>query len=52
MSRLRRLVLPDRYFFVTCRVLPRRRALGDAEFTSLARVIAQRRRKHAFLLTA
>jgi REP element-mobilizing transposase RayT len=29
MSRLRRWVVSDRGFFVTCRVLPRRRILSD-----------------------
>jgi len=29
MSRLRRLVVSDRWFFVTCRVLPRRRILAE-----------------------
>ena len=52
MSRLRRLVLSDRWFFVTCRVLPRRGILSPAEFASLAQVIHQRREKHRFLLTA
>jgi putative transposase len=52
MSRLRRLVLSDRFFFVTCRLLPRRRPLGEAEFARLARVIRERRQKHGFLLTA
>jgi putative transposase len=52
MSRLRRLVLSDRFFFVTCRLLPRRRNLGESEFAWLARVIRERRRKHGFLLTA
>ena len=52
MSRLRRLVLSDRFFFVTCRLLPRRRLLAESEFACLARVIAERRRKHGFLLTA
>ena len=52
MSRLRRLVLFDHFFFVTCRLLRRRRLLPDPEFACLARVIAERRRKHGFLLTA
>ena len=52
MSRLRRLVLSDRFFFVTCRLLPPRRLLGDAEFECHARVIAERRAEHGFLLTA
>jgi putative transposase len=52
MSRLRRLVLSDRFLFVTCRLSRRRHVLADAEFACLARVIAERRRKHGFLLTA
>ena len=52
MSRLRRLVLSDRFFFVTCRLLPERRIIEESEFACLARVIRERRRKHGFLLTA
>ena len=52
MSRLRRLVLFDRFFFISCRLLPRRRLLSTSEFACLARVIAERRRKHGFFLTA
>ncbi len=52
MSRLRRLVLSDRYFFITCRVLPHRKALEESEFECLAKVVAERREKHGFLLTA
>jgi putative transposase len=52
MSRLRRLVLSDRYFFVTCKVLPGRGRLSEAEFALLAGSIQWRRRQHHFLLTA
>ena len=52
MSRLRRLVVSDRWFFITCRLLPRRRILGASEFTTLAQVIGERRGDHKFLLTA
>ena len=52
MSRLRRLVLSDRWFFISCRVSPGRAALSASEFTHLARVIRERRRKHGFFLTA
>jgi putative transposase len=52
MSRLRRLVLSDRFFFVTCRLLPHRRLLTEAEFDCLARVVRERREKYHFLLTA
>jgi putative transposase len=52
VSRLRRLVLSDRFFFVTCRVARKRRALSESDFACLARVIDERRKKYAFLLTA
>jgi|SRR5215469_4829296 len=52
MSRLRRLVLSDRYFFVTCRVLPERQRLSEADFALLAGSIRSRRIQHHFLLTA
>ena len=32
MSRLRRLVLSDRYFFVTCNLRRSRRTLGEHDF--------------------
>jgi putative transposase len=52
MSRLRRLVVSDRFFFVTCRLLPRRGKLQGSEFERLARVARERREKYHFLLTA
>jgi len=52
MSRLRRLVLSDRFFFVSCRVLPCRWALEEREFQCLARVLRERREKYHFFLTA
>ena len=52
MSRLRRLVVSDRRFFITSRLLPRRRILSEAEFACLARVVQERRAEHGFLLTA
>ncbi len=52
MSRLRRLVVSDRWFFITCRLLPRRRILTPSEFATLAAVIGERRAEHGFLLTA
>jgi putative transposase len=52
MSRLRRLVVSDRWFFITCRLLPRRRTLSPLEFATLATVIGERRAEHDFLLTA
>ncbi len=52
MSRLRRMVLSDRFFFVTCRLLPCRGRLGEGEFELLSSVIGERRAEHGFLLTA
>ena len=52
MSRLRRLVVSDRFIFVTCRLLPRRRILSPSEFAILARAIHERRVEHGFFLTA
>jgi putative transposase len=52
MSRLRRLVVSDRWFFISCRLLPRRRIFSEWEFAGLARVIDERRHEHGFLLTA
>jgi len=43
MSRLRRLVVSDRFFFLTCRLLPRRGKLQGSEFERLARVARERR---------
>jgi hypothetical protein len=52
MSRLRRLALSDRFFFVTCKLLPSRWHLGESEFALLAGAVESRRRMHRFLLTA
>ena len=52
MSRLRRLVVSDRWFFITCRVLSWRGVLTASEFACLCEVIRERREKHGFLLTA
>jgi len=52
MSRLRRLVLADRYFFVTCNLLRTRAVLNEDDFEILARVMQARREEHGFLLTA
>jgi REP-associated tyrosine transposase len=52
MSRLRRMVLSERFFFVTCRVHRRRRELSESEFSVLAEVVRERRKAHPFLLTA
>ena len=52
MSRLRRLVVSDHWFFITCRVLPWRGILTASEFACLGGVIHERREKHGFLLSA
>jgi len=52
MSRLRRLVVSDSWFFITCRVLPWRGILTASEFACLGAVIHERRKKHGFLLGA
>jgi hypothetical protein len=52
MSRLRRLVLSDRFFFFSCRVHRLRRNLNEAEFAGLAEVARERRKARRFLLTA
>ena len=52
MSRLRRLVLSDRYFFVTCNLRRPRRTLDEHDFGRLAWSLARRRAKHGFALTA
>ena len=45
-------MVSDRWFFITCRLLPRRLILSDSEFATLAEVIVQRREEHGFVLTA
>jgi len=52
MSRLRRLVLSDRYFFVTCNLLRSRRALAERDFERLASSLVRMREKHGFAVTA
>jgi len=52
MSRLRHLVLSDRFFFLTTRVLQTRTELGEADFELLARAFGAARIRHSFLLTA
>ena len=52
MSRLRRLVLSDRYFFVICNLLRSRSALGERDFERLAWSLARMRAKHGFAPTA
>lgn len=48
---LGQLVLWDRFFFLSCGVLPLRGKLRDSEFLGLAEVVRERRRLHRFLLT-
>lgn len=52
MSRLRRLVLADRFFFVTCRLAPGRHTLDESELNILMAVIGERRKAYGFLITA
>ena len=52
VSRLRRLVVSDRYFFVTCNRRRARGRLEDQDFEILARVMDARRAANDFLLTA
>jgi putative transposase len=52
VSRLRRLVLSNRFFFITSRISRKRKFLSTAELNCLAQVIAERRSKHGFLITA
>ena len=52
MSRRRRRVVSNRFFFITGRLLPHRGRLSEPEFELLARVIRERRQKYHFLLTA
>ena len=52
MSRLRRLVLSDHFFFLTVKLLPRRRLLDEPQFKLLARCLSVVRSRHPFRLTA
>src|SRR5208282_4120253 len=52
MSRLRRLVLSDSWFFITCRVLSWRGIPTASEFACWGGVIHERRAQHGFLLSA
>jgi putative transposase len=51
MSRLRRLLISGRIFFVTCNLLRTRLALVDLDFACLAEAIRGFRTRRAFLLT-
>lgn len=52
VSRLRRPFLSDRFFFITVRLLERRRELDDADFGRLVLSIRRAREAHPFFLTA
>ena len=52
MSRLRRLFLSDRYFYVTVRLCKKRSLLGEEEFSLIAESIQLARDAHQFMLTA
>jgi len=52
MSKLRRPFLFDRYFFITVRLLKRRRQLAEGDFQRLALAIHRARLSHRFLLAA
>ena len=52
VSRLRHPFLSDRFFFITVRLLERRRKLGDADCEHLALAIRRARVEHPFFLTA
>jgi hypothetical protein len=52
VSRLRRLFLSGRFFFVTVRLLKRRSELRDADFHFLALAFRRARVLHPFFLTA
>ena len=51
MSRLRRLLISDKIFFITCNVLPTRLPLIDADFASFADAIRGVRTRREFLFT-
>jgi putative transposase len=51
MSRLRRLLISGKIFFVTCNLLRTRLALVDADFACLAEAISGVRTRREFLLT-
>ena len=51
MSRLRRLVLSD-FFFLTVKLLPRRRSLDEVQFALLAQCLSVVYARKRFLLTA
>src|SRR5215472_6587883 len=52
MSRLRRIALSDRFFFVTCRIFQGRRLLSERDFVCLAEAVQSRRAEFGFALAA
>ena len=52
VSKLLRLFLPDRYFFIALRLLRRREKLAEPDFALLARAFNRARALHPFYLTA
>lgn len=52
MSRLRRIAVSDRYFFVTSNLARNRTFLDEAAFRDLCSAIANAREEHGFWLTA
>jgi putative transposase len=52
MSRLRRLFLSDRFFFLTVKLLPTRRTMVETDFACLANCLGAVRSRRRFLLTA
>ena len=46
------MVLPDRFFFITCRVYRPCGRLTESEFSILAKVVRERHKKHGFILSA
>ena len=52
MSRLRRIALSDRFFFVTCRIFPEHRLLSGRDFACLADAVHSRRAEFGFALPA
>jgi len=49
VSRLRRLVLSDRYFFLTVRLLKTRTEMVDGDFRLLAEALREARQRHCGL---
>src|SRR5579859_557697 len=52
MSRLRRMVLSDRFFFVACRLFRERTPLSALEFAAFADAFESRHKQFSFLVTA